>query len=32
MREGRVVWSGGVDEALEDAPSLEDFFMKVVTA
>jgi ABC-2 type transport system ATP-binding protein len=32
MREGRVVWTGSVDEALEDAPTLEDFFMKVVTA
>jgi ABC-2 type transport system ATP-binding protein len=32
MREGRVVWCGRVDEALDEAPSLEDFFMKVVTA
>jgi len=32
MREGRVVWHGSVDDALEDAPTLEDFFMKVVTA
>ena len=32
MRGGRVVWQGAVDEALDEAPSLEDFFMKVVTA
>jgi ABC-2 type transport system ATP-binding protein len=32
MREGLVVWSGSVDEALEDAPTLEDFFVRVVTA
>jgi ABC-2 type transport system ATP-binding protein len=32
MREGRVVWEGAVAEALDEAPSLEDFFMKVVTA
>jgi ABC-2 type transport system ATP-binding protein len=32
MREGRVIWHGSVDDALEDAPTLEDFFMKVVTA
>ncbi|MFA4964181.1 MAG: ABC transporter ATP-binding protein [Thermoleophilia bacterium] len=32
MREGRVVWQGGVEEALADAATLEDFFMKVVTA
>jgi ABC-2 type transport system ATP-binding protein len=32
MRTGRVIWQGTVDEALEEAPSLEDFFMKVVTA
>jgi len=32
MREGRVVWQGTVPEALADAPSLEAFFMKVVTA
>ncbi len=32
MREGRVAWHGGVDEALAEAPTLEDFFMKVVTA
>jgi ABC-2 type transport system ATP-binding protein len=32
MREGRVVWEGAVAEALDEAPSLEAFFMKVVTA
>jgi ABC-2 type transport system ATP-binding protein len=32
MRSGRVIWQGTVDEALDEAPSLEDFFMKVVTA
>jgi len=32
MREGRVAWEGAVAEALDEAPSLEDFFMKVVTA
>jgi ABC-2 type transport system ATP-binding protein len=32
MREGRVVWRGTVPEALADSPTLEDFFMKVVTA
>jgi ABC-2 type transport system ATP-binding protein len=32
MREGVVAWEGAVAEALEEAPSLEDFFMKVVTA
>jgi len=32
MRVGRVVWEGAVAEALEGAPSLEDFFMTVVTA
>jgi ABC-2 type transport system ATP-binding protein len=32
MRSGVVVWDGTVDEALADAPTLEDFFMKVVTA
>jgi len=32
MRDGRVVWTGTVDEALADAASLEDFFMQVVTA
>jgi ABC-2 type transport system ATP-binding protein len=32
MREGRVVWQGEVAEALDEAPTLEDFFIKVVTA
>jgi ABC-2 type transport system ATP-binding protein len=32
MRDGRVVWCGRVDEALDGAPTLEDFFIKVVTA
>ena len=32
MREGRVAWQGPVAEALDQAPSLEDFFIKVVTA
>jgi ABC-2 type transport system ATP-binding protein len=32
MREGRVVWQGTVGEALDEAPTLEDFFVKVVTA
>jgi ABC-2 type transport system ATP-binding protein len=32
MREGRVLWRGEVDEALAEAPTLEDFFIKVVTA
>jgi ABC-2 type transport system ATP-binding protein len=32
MREGRVVWQGEVAAALEQAPSLEHFFMQVVTA
>jgi ABC-2 type transport system ATP-binding protein len=32
MRDGRVVWTGTVDEALADATTLEDFFMRVVTA
>jgi len=32
MRDGRVAWRGEVKEALAEAPSLEDFFMKVVTA
>jgi ABC-2 type transport system ATP-binding protein len=32
MRDGRVAWTGRVDEALAEAPTLEDFFMKVVTA
>jgi hypothetical protein len=26
------VWEGAVADALDEAPSLEDFFMKVVTA
>jgi ABC-2 type transport system ATP-binding protein len=30
MRDGRVIWRGTVSEALQDAPSLEDFFMKVI--
>ena len=32
MREGRVAWTGSVDEALAEAATLEDFFIKVVTA
>jgi len=32
MRSGRVIWQGTIDEALDEAPSLEDFFMKVVTS
>jgi len=32
MRDGRVAWAGSVDEAMADAPTLEDFFMQVVTA
>ena len=32
MRDGRVAWTGAVDEALAEAPTLEDFFMQVVTA
>jgi ABC-2 type transport system ATP-binding protein len=32
MREGRVAWQGPVAEALDQAPTLEDFFIKVVTA
>ena len=32
MRDGRVAWSGTVPEALDGAASLEDFFMRVVTA
>jgi ABC-2 type transport system ATP-binding protein len=32
MREGRVAWTGTVDEALAESPSLEDFFVRVVTA
>ena len=30
MREGRVIWSGTVPEALAQATDLEAFFMKVV--
>jgi ABC-2 type transport system ATP-binding protein len=32
MRDGRVVWQGTVQEALAEAQTLEDFFMRVVTA
>jgi ABC-2 type transport system ATP-binding protein len=32
MREGRVAWQGPVTEALDEAPTLEEFFIKVVTA
>lgn len=32
MREGRVVWRGTVPEALAEAPTLESFFVRVVTA
>jgi len=32
MRQGVVVWTGTVPEALAQAPTLEDFFMRVVTA
>jgi ABC-2 type transport system ATP-binding protein len=32
MREGRVAWSGSVDEALAEASTLEEFFVQVVTA
>ena len=32
MRDGRVAWRGEVAEALAEAPTLEDFFIKVVTA
>jgi ABC-2 type transport system ATP-binding protein len=32
MREGRVVWQGTVAEALDGSATLEDFFIKVVTA
>jgi len=32
MKAGTVIWAGTVDEALSNAPTLEDFFMKVVTA
>lgn len=30
MRDGVVIWRGEVAEALDQAPTLEDFFMKVV--
>ena len=32
MRQGVVVWTGTVPEALAQAPTLQDFFMQVVTA
>ena len=32
MREGRVAWQGPVAEAMDGAPTLEDFFVRVVTA
>jgi ABC-2 type transport system ATP-binding protein len=32
MREGRVAWQGTVEEALGEAPTLEDYFVKVVSA
>jgi ABC-2 type transport system ATP-binding protein len=32
MRDGRVAWQGTVDEALGEAPTLEDFFLQVVQA
>ena len=32
MREGRVAWAGTVDEALDEAATLEEFFMRTVTA
>jgi ABC-2 type transport system ATP-binding protein len=32
MRGGRVAWQGTVPEALAEAPTLEDFFMKVMAA
>jgi ABC-2 type transport system ATP-binding protein len=32
MCEGRVAWQGPVAEAVDQAPTLEDFFIKVVTA
>jgi ABC-2 type transport system ATP-binding protein len=32
MRGGVVIWVGTVEEALADAATLEDFFMRVVTA
>jgi len=32
MRDGRVIWTGSVDEALAEAETLEDLFMRVVQA
>ena len=32
MRDGRVIWTGSVDEALAEAETLEDFFIRVVQA
>jgi ABC-2 type transport system ATP-binding protein len=32
MRDGRVAWRGEVGDALAEAPTLEDFFIRVVTA
>jgi ABC-2 type transport system ATP-binding protein len=32
MRQGAVIWTGTVPEALAEARTLEDFFMRVVTA
>jgi len=32
MREGRVAWQGTVAEAMDGAATLEDFFLRVVTA
>ena len=32
MQSGRVIWRGTVPEALAEAPTLEDFFIKVVSA
>ena len=32
MQSGRVIWRGTVPEALAEAPTLEDFFVKVVSA
>ncbi len=32
MRGGLVVWQGTVPEALDEAPTLEDFFMKVMAS
>jgi len=32
MREGTVVWRGEVAQALDEAATLEDFFIRVVTA